>query len=70
VIVSLMLPFKESARKLIIEVAREMQPGFPAISAAWRHKMREEFAFDERILTVLDRLNLPVCYSLFSDGDF
>lgn len=32
--------------------------------------MCDEFAFDERTLAVLERLNLPTCYELFQDGNF
>ncbi len=32
--------------------------------------MNGEFAFDDRTLAVLERLNLPVCFPLFQDGDF
>lgn len=67
---SLMLPLKQSSRALIIEVARALEPRFPQISEAWRRKMGGEFAFDERTLGVLERLNLPTGYSLFRDGDF
>jgi signal transduction histidine kinase len=68
--VSLMLPLKPSSRALIIDVARALQPHFPQISDAWRRKMEEEFAFDQRTLAVLERLNLSTCYGLFSDGDW
>ena len=65
-----MLPFKQSSRQLIREVAKGLEPNFGSISEAWRRKMVEEFAFDPRTLAVLDRLNLPVGYALFADGDF
>jgi signal transduction histidine kinase len=65
-----MLPFKQSSRTLIREVARGLLPSFSAISEAWRRKMMEEFAFDERTLAVIARLNLPSCFALFADGDF
>jgi signal transduction histidine kinase len=67
---SLMLPLKQSSRALILEVARALQPHFPDISEGWRRKMEEEFAFDERTLAVLNRLNLPTGYGLFHDGNF
>jgi signal transduction histidine kinase len=65
-----MLPLKESSRAVIVEVARALQPRFQQISEAWRRKMAEEFAFEERTLGVLERLNLPTGYTLFHDGDF
>jgi signal transduction histidine kinase len=65
-----MLPLKQSSRTLILEVARALQPQFSHIHEGWRRKMRDEFAFDERTLAVLERLNLPVCYPLFRDGNF
>lgn len=66
----LMLPLKQSSRLLIREVARGLEPNFRSISDAWRRKMSEEFAFDERTLAALNRLNLPSCYPLFESGDF
>lgn len=67
---SSMLPLKQSSRSVIVEVARALQPQFGQISEAWRRKMAEEFAFDERTLAVLERLNLPTGYTLFHDGNF
>lgn len=67
---SLVLPLKQSSRAVIVDVARALQPRFQEISEAWRRKMAEEFAFDERTLGVLERLNLPTGYTLFHDGDF
>ncbi len=32
--------------------------------------MMEEFAFDTRTLAIIARLNLPICYPLFADGNF
>jgi signal transduction histidine kinase len=68
--VPLMLPFKQSSRTLIREVAQGLQSSFSEISEAWRRRMMEEFAFDERTLSVIARLNLPNCFALFADGDF
>ena len=65
-----MLPLKQNSRASILEVARVLQPHFSQISETWRRKMEEEFAFDERTVAVLDRLNLPTIYDLFHDGNF
>ncbi len=65
-----MLPLKPSSRTLLTEVARVLQPRFPQISEAWRRRMAEEFAFDERVLGVLERLNVVSACKFFADGNF
>jgi two-component system sensor histidine kinase NreB len=67
--VSAILPLKPSALSLLTEVARILQPHFPRLAADWRRKMAEEFAFDERVLGVLERLNLiSACKFLCQDN--
>jgi signal transduction histidine kinase len=68
--VSAVLPLKESSRELIIEVARALQPHYAKITRAWRHQLVAEFAFDERQLAVLDRLNISTGCAYFCKGDF
>ncbi len=65
-----MLPIKPRSRELITEVSRVLQPHFPEISKAWRRRMAEEFAFDERVLAVLERLNIASGCKFFCDGNF
>ncbi|MFB3814466.1 MAG: GAF domain-containing protein [Terriglobales bacterium] len=55
---------------MLIEVARLLEPHFPQIEEAWRRRIGEEFAFDERVLAVLDRLNLVSGCRFFADDDF
>jgi signal transduction histidine kinase len=64
------LPLKESSRGLIVELARALRPSFPEITAAWRNRMFEEFQFDGRVMTALERLNLGTGFALFCQGDF
>jgi signal transduction histidine kinase len=65
-----LLPLNESARARIAEVVRTLQPNIPAITAAWRSRMFEEFRFDGRIMAALERLNIGTGFGLFSGGDF
>jgi signal transduction histidine kinase len=65
-----MLPLKESARLRIVEVARTLQPSIPEINAAWRARMFEEFRFDGRVMTALERLNIGTGFGIFCRSDF
>ncbi len=65
-----MLPLKESARARIVEVVRTLQPHIPEINAAWRAHMFEEFHFDGRVMTALERLNIGTGFGLFCGSDF
>ncbi|HWR36258.1 MAG TPA: GAF domain-containing sensor histidine kinase [Clostridia bacterium] len=67
---SALLPIKESVRALILEVAGALQPHFADITAAWRKRMFEEFQFDGRAMTALERLNLGTGFALFGHSDF
>ena len=63
-------PFKESSRKLIVEVARALEPYFPDITHCWREKLITEFGFDGRVLAALERLTMAAGCSYFCHGDF
>jgi signal transduction histidine kinase len=65
-----MLPIKPRSRTLISDVSRMLQPHFPSISEAWRRRMAEEFAFEERVLSVLERLNVASGCGFFCEGNF
>jgi signal transduction histidine kinase len=65
-----MLPLKESARLRIVEVVRTLQPSIPEINAAWRARMFEEFRFDGRVMTALERLNIGTGFGIFCRSDF
>ncbi|HEV8524379.1 MAG TPA: GAF domain-containing sensor histidine kinase [Terriglobales bacterium] len=67
---SALLPLKESSRELIVEVAHALEPYFPDITAAWRERVQQEFAFDGRVLAALERLKVSTGCSYFSHGDF
>jgi len=64
------LPLQESARARIAEVVRTLQPNIPEITAAWRARMFEEFAFDGRVMAALERLNIGTGFGLFCGADF
>jgi len=68
--VSTVLPIKESARELILEAARTLQPRFPELTRLWRKRVEEEFHFDERAVVALERLNLGVSFMVMSHADF
>jgi two-component system, NarL family, sensor histidine kinase NreB len=65
-----MLPLKHRSRATIVKVGQMLQPHFPEITQAWRRKMADEFAFDDRVLSVLERLTLGIGYKLFHHGNF
>jgi len=65
-----MLPLKESVRATIVRVGHELQPHFDDITKAWRRRMQEEFAFDDRVLAVLERITIGVGFKLFHNGNF
>jgi signal transduction histidine kinase len=66
-----MLPLKQSSRRSIVEVARVLQSRFAQINEAWRRRMLEEFAFDDKVIGVLERVNISTTYRLFvGDGNF
>ncbi|MFB3917004.1 MAG: GAF domain-containing protein [Terriglobales bacterium] len=65
-----LLPIKQSSRAQIIEIARVLRPSLPDMTLAWRRKMAEEFAFDERVLAVLEKLNIATGCRFFLADDF
>ena len=64
------LVLKESSRALIQEAVRALKPSFPEITAAWRARMFEEFQFDGRAMTALERLNLGTGFTIFCQCEF
>lgn len=67
---SAVLQLKPSSRELIMEVARALEPYFGDITAAWREKITEEFHFDQRALTALERIKVATACSYLCHGDF
>ncbi|HEU5232239.1 MAG TPA: GAF domain-containing sensor histidine kinase [Terriglobales bacterium] len=63
-------PFKESSRELIVEVAQALKPYFPDITHSWREKLTQEFGFDGRILSALERLTPSAGCEFFCHNDF
>jgi signal transduction histidine kinase len=68
--VSPVLPLKEKARTRVVEIAGELKPYFPEITASWRARMFEEFQLDGRAMAALERLNLGTGFALFCQSDF
>jgi signal transduction histidine kinase len=67
---SRILPLKEKARARIVQIARELKPYFPEITAAWRAAMFEELHLDGRAMAALERLNLGTGFAVFCQSDF
>ncbi len=70
IVMSPLLPMKESSREVVVEVTRSLQPYFPEITAAWRQTMFSEFSFDGRAMAALERLTIGTGFSIFSQTDF
>jgi signal transduction histidine kinase len=68
--VTAVLPFKESSRELIAEVARALEPYFPDITNKWREQLTAEFGFDGRTLSAVERLTLAAGCSYFCHNDY
>jgi signal transduction histidine kinase len=68
--VTSVLPIKESARELILEAARVLQPRFQEMTELWRQRIREEFQFEDRAILALERLNLGVSFMVASHANF
>jgi len=67
---SSLLPMKESARALILEVTQVLQPHFGKIRETWRNRMFEETEFEGRTMAALERLNLGTGFALVGHSDF
>lgn len=65
-----MLPVKSRSRALLAEAARILQPHLTQVREGWRRRMSEEFAFEERVLGVLERLNIIGVSSYMRDEDY
>src|SRR3954468_660312 len=68
--VTAVLPLNPRSQELIREVALELQPYFPDITAHWRDKLTAEFKLDHRSLATLERIILATGASYFAHGDF
>lgn len=64
------LPLNPRSQELIREVACELQPYFPDITAQWREKLTAEVRLDQRALATLERITVSTGASYFAHGDF
>lgn len=64
------LPLNARSQELISEIARELQPYFPDITAHWRDSLAKEIAIDQRTLATLERTIISTGASYFAHGDF
>lgn len=67
---STLLPVKESARSLILEVTHALHPHFSEIKETWRRRMFEESHYEGRAMAALERLNLGTGFVMFGHSDF
>ncbi len=67
---SALLPIKERARTLILEITQVLQPHFTQIKQSWRQRMFEETQFEGRAMAALERLNLGTGFAMFGHSDF
>ena len=64
------LPLNPRSQELIREIACELQPYFPDITAHWRDKLTNEVKLDQRSLATLERITVSTGASYFCHGDF
>jgi signal transduction histidine kinase len=68
--VTVLLPLKDAFREHVVEIARELSPYLPDISARWRERMVREFAPDPRTLATLERVVFAGAIEYFLYHDF
>jgi len=68
--VTTILPFKENSREWIEEIARELQPYLPDITARFRERLTRETGLDPRALATLERVTLAAGTEFFRHSDF
>jgi signal transduction histidine kinase len=64
------LPLNDRSEELVLEVARELQPYLPEITATWRKRLSGELTVDEQTLATLERTTISTGQSYFSRRDF
>src|SRR6185503_18512117 len=67
--VTTVLPLNPRSQELIAEIASELQPYFPDITAHWRDRLTKECELDQRCLATLERTVLCTGAAYFSHGD-
>ncbi|HYE25552.1 MAG TPA: GAF domain-containing sensor histidine kinase [Clostridia bacterium] len=65
-----LLPIKETARGPILDAVAALHPHQGEINSAWRQRIFQEFDFEGRAMVALERLNLGVGFTIFSQSDF
>src|SRR6185312_11957929 len=68
--VTAVLPLNARSQELISEIACELQPYFPDITAHWRDRLSKEIEIDQRTLATLERTIIATGASYFAHGDF
>src|SRR3954463_9421573 len=68
--VTAVLPLNPRSQELVREVACELQPYFPDITAHWRDRLLKECQLDQRSLATLERITIATGASYFAHGDF
>src|SRR3954466_1628911 len=68
--VTAVLPLNPRSQELISEIACELQPYFPDITAHWRDKLFKESELDQRTLATLERTIIAAGASYFAHSDY
>jgi signal transduction histidine kinase len=64
------LQLNPRSQELLSEIASELQPYFPDITAHWREKLTKESELDQRCLATLERTVICSGAAYFAHGDF
>src|SRR5436190_24035389 len=64
------LPLNDRSREIVLEVARQLQPHFPKITAAWRERVVAEYPVEELTLATLERITISGGATYLSRRDF
>jgi signal transduction histidine kinase len=67
---TVLLPLQDSFREHAVEIARELQPYLPDISARWRERIMREYPLDARGLATLERVVFAGGAEYFTHHDF
>jgi len=67
---SAVLPLKESSRGLIVEVTTALATHFESIAPQWRTFLRQRYSFDDRMVSVLERISLSGSGQFLVRNDF
>ena len=67
---TVLLPLQDTFREHVVEIARELLPYLPDISARWRERITREYPLDARGLATLERVVFCGGAEYFTHNDF